>query len=164
MKKYKNAYQRVDFDIRGNSLNPEKITELLGIQPDDSWKKNDIIMFDGKKVKNARTGRCRKNKIGVWALESNAGKRNSLEDKINYLVNKLLPVKEKLKKVNTKYTKMLYITIEPHYDIAVFCVPISLKLIKTLSILGIEIELNIDMPHQFKKYHKKLARIPKKNK
>lgn len=110
-------------------------------------------MFEGKKVKNVHTGKYRKNKIGGWILDSKAADNCSLENKINYLMKKLLPKNERLRKLNSKYTKTLSITVEPNYDIAVKCILLPLKLIKILSALGIEVTLDIHMPHQMKKYH-----------
>ncbi len=155
-RKLKDSYQHVDFFISGDTLNPEKVTEILGIKPDDSWKKNDFILNDrGDKIKNKRTGRYRKRETGGWILESKAGGNCSLENKINHLISELLSKKEKLIKLSTKYTRTLCIVVEPHYDVAVKYIPLSAKLLKILSALGIEIQLSIDMPHIWWKLREK---------
>lgn len=150
-RKLKDSYQHVNFCIMGDSLNPDKITKTLSIEPDYSCKKNDFMIFNESKVRSIRTGRYRKHKTGMWQLDSKARENSSLENKINSLIRDLLPKKDKLRSL--KYTKRLYIAIEPDYNIAIRCISLPIKLIKTLSELGIEIELNIDMPHQMKKYH-----------
>ncbi len=163
IKKYKPTFQMVSFCIRGDSLNPEKVTKILGIKPDRSYKKNDFILdIYGEKIKNRHTGRYKKRKTGIWCLEPK-DRECSLEKMINDLIKRLLPIKDKLKKINAKCEKYLTVSVEPHYDIASTCIPIPIKLIKTLSALEIEMALWIDMPHQMKKYHDMERKLYKKN-
>jgi hypothetical protein len=169
MKKYrrklKDSYQHVSFSISGDSLKPENITTFLGIKPDDSWKKNDFILnYWGNKTKNKHTGRYSKYDTGGWILESKAGGNCTLENKINHLISELLPKKEKLIKLSNKYTNTLCIVVEPHYDVAVKRIPLSAKLLKTLSVLGIDVDLRIDMPHIWWKFREKFEKDLSKKK
>jgi hypothetical protein len=153
IEKYKPTFQMVSFCIRGDSLNPDRVTKILGIEPDKSYKKNDFILkMNGEKFKDKRTGKYKKRTTGIWVLEPK-NRKCSYRKMISDLIKRLLPIKDKLKKINAKYEKHLTVSVEPHYDIASTCIRVPIKLIKTLSALEIEMALWIDMPHQMKKYH-----------
>jgi hypothetical protein len=153
IEKYKPSFQMVSFCIRGDSLDPDKITKILGIKPGYCYRKNDFILkMNGGKFKDRRTGKYKKRTTGIWVLEPK-NQKCTYRKMISDLINRLLPIKDKLKKINPKYEKYFTVSVEPHYDIASTCIPVPMKLIKTLSSLKIEMILYIDMPHQMKKYH-----------
>lgn len=80
------AYPYVKFIFKGESVDPDLITETLGILPDRRFRKGDPY---GKK------GRTRP--IGLWSISSSDRvESNNLEQHIVWILEKLEPVQEKL--------------------------------------------------------------------
>ena len=85
----------VSFGIRGDTLNPENITQHLNIIPTNSFAKNDLKLI-GLSNRTTPT-RQLKRPWGVWQL-STKGIVHSIyiEDHLQYLLDILKPKKEQL--------------------------------------------------------------------
>ena len=80
------------FTIVGDDLNPEEITEALGITPTDSWKKGDL---------NPRNRY--KRKFGRWSLYSRLVRSEELESHIADVLTQLDQNPDAFRKISEAY-------------------------------------------------------------
>lgn len=74
---------------------PSEITQLLGIEPTESWKVGD---------KYERRGHSFKRRGSMWLLKSGFDDTHSLEDHIEALLRKLEPHRNELLDIGTRYS------------------------------------------------------------
>jgi hypothetical protein len=137
-KKHGKTYEwrHIYLTISGKHLDPEKVSKVLGILPDDRGKLGEPC------------GMNRKRKQGYWSLEG--GPSNwRIETQLKNILNRIRPIKYQLKKLikEEKTIKRAYLTIsvEPPRGFANACYCFNSKLINEFTSLGIDIELSIYM-------------------
>ncbi len=74
---------------------PAEITQLLGIEPTESWKVGD---------KYERRGRSFKRRSSMWLLDSGFNDTYPFEDHIEALLKKLEPHRSELLDIGTRYS------------------------------------------------------------
>lgn len=127
-------WRRVFLSLTGKNLDPEKVTEVLGILPDDRAKRGEPFSKISKCIQ------------GSWALEG--GPSNWLiETQMKYILKRIRPVKNQLKKLikENKTVRYAYLTIAfaPPEGIPNACYCFNSKLINEFTSLGIDIALSI---------------------
>ncbi|WP_282607031.1 DUF4279 domain-containing protein [Pelagibius sp. Alg239-R121] len=73
---------------------PEEITQLLGIEPYESWKVGDTFERRGHKLKR---------RSSMWCVTSGYDDTHSLEDHIEALLRRLGPHRNALLDIGTRY-------------------------------------------------------------
>ncbi|MBI5204398.1 MAG: DUF4279 domain-containing protein [Nitrospirae bacterium] len=105
---------RVFLDIRGFSGNPSRITELLGIEPDESWSKGDIVpakFVSGRVIYDK--SKSIKRKYSCWTIRASLKKYSfNMEDYIKDIIKKIAPVRNKFKKLPKSVNLMLCVWID----------------------------------------------------
>ena len=140
IKEYEWRY--VSLTISGKNLDPQKITQTLGIEP-DNWAKRDDHFGKNKKCKQ-----------GFWALEGGSSKLR-FDTKLKKILNKILPVKHRLTKLinENKDIQRIYldIAVMPPENTAIAEYNFEADLLNEFTSLGIDIAFSIHMPAEIKK-------------
>lgn len=127
-------WRRVFLSLNGKNLDPEKVTEALGILPDKRGKLGEPC------------GKNRKRKQGYWTLMG--GPSNwRIETQMKSILKRISPVKNQLKKLikenKTIREATLKIAFAPPEGIPNACYCFNSKLINEFTSLGIDIALSI---------------------
>jgi hypothetical protein len=127
-------WRHIFLTVAGKNLDPEKITKVLGILPDDRGKLGEP------------SGKNRKCKQGYWTIEG--GPSNwRIETQMKHILKRIGPVRNRLKKLikEDKTIKRAYLTIafETPEGIPNACYCYNSKLINEFTSLGIDIALSI---------------------
>jgi hypothetical protein len=123
-------------NIVGKNLNPDEITKMLGIQPDDSFQQGESF------GKNKRT------KQGCWTLEG-CPEGAPFGVQLENLITRIEPVRDKLKKIiESKDVEQAYLTIgvQPPDEVWIAGYCFDAELINKFTSLGIDIALSLHMP------------------
>ncbi|MBC1210560.1 DUF4279 domain-containing protein [Listeria booriae] len=83
---------KAEFSIEGEDLKPEIITELLQINPDETWEKGDSI-----------PGKSRIRRSGNWSIGTRFEESFDINDQLSQIVNIIKPKKEKLQNIREAY-------------------------------------------------------------
>lgn len=81
------------FAVSGPELNPELITQMLGIEPD-------------------RKLHALADRDGVWQINSTLGAHEKIEEHLREVLHRLLPVRRKLKELSTDLHLEFYCAVE----------------------------------------------------
>ncbi len=81
------------FAISGPELNPELITQMLGMEPD-------------------RKVQALADRDGVWQINSTLGAQESIEDHLREILYRLLPVRRKLRELSRDLKLEFYCAVE----------------------------------------------------
>jgi hypothetical protein len=76
---------RASFRISGDTLDPERITARLGLQPTRAFAKGDLS------PPGRVTGRKYRRRVGLWSLQSPLPTTASLDDHLSHLLDQLDP-------------------------------------------------------------------------
>lgn len=129
-------WRYVHLTIAGKKLDPEKVTKVLGILPDDRGKLGEPC------------GKNRKCKQGYWSLEGGPTTWR-IETQMKNILKRISPVKHQLRKLirEDETVKRAYLTIAfaPPRGIPNACYCFSAKLINEFTSLGIDIALSIQI-------------------
>jgi hypothetical protein len=134
-----NEWSWVRLSMVGKHLDPKKITDALGIQPDISGKLGDPVAANSKKT-------C---KQGYWKLE--CGRLNwRIERQMKGVLERITPVKDRLRRLirEDATIRQAYLTIAfelPQERLAIGYYFAS-ELINEFTSLGVDINLSIWMP------------------
>ena len=93
----------VSFRIMKTSLDPTKLTALLGIEPDKSHRKGDPQI---SKTKSGKVMYFAPYSSGLWCLNSNLDKCSELQDHILNIVDRIEAKKELLIKLKDEGFEM----------------------------------------------------------
>ena len=132
-------FREVSLNIVGKFLDPEIVTKMLELKPDDFSKRGDIF------------GKNKKVKMGYWSLfgKPSSGK---IETQIRSILLRIEHVKNKfihIKKKNNIEQIYLSIAVEPNENIAIAGYCLNSKLINEFTSLGMDIAFSIHMPYYF---------------
>jgi hypothetical protein len=142
-KKRWNEWRAVSLNILGRNLDPDRITEFLHIQPDDSGKRGECL---GKlPVKAIR---------GNWTLEG--GPSNwRIEKQMKSILKRSSPVKHKLQKIIEEDNKVdrayLAISCAPPVECPDLCYYFDAELTDEFTSIGIDIYLSINIKERWEK-------------
>jgi len=146
-------WRYVHITIAGKDLDPEKVTKVLGILPDNQGKLGEPC------------GKNRKCKQGYWSLEG--GPTNwRIETQMKYILKRIEPARNRIKKLikEDKTIKWAYLKIafETPEGIPNACYCYNSKLINGFTSLGIDIALSIHIPAKWEKVFSKRTRKKRK--
>lgn len=128
--------------ICGKHLDPEKVTQMLGINPNTRGKLGEPCGPNNKY----------KTKQGFWVLYG--GPSNwCLETQLKYIFKRITPVKKHFKQMikENKDIKDVYLTIavQPNDSVAVAGYYINSEILNKFTSLGIGLALSIYVPAEF---------------
>lgn len=140
-------WRHVFLTIAGKNLDPEKVTNVLGMLPDNRGKLGEPC------------GKNRKCKQGIWTLEG--GPTNwRIETQMKNILKRIGPVMKRLKKLikEDKTVRYAYLKIAfaPPEGIPNACYCFNSKLINEFTSLGIDIALSIHIRAEWEKIFKKV--------
>lgn len=119
------------FRIIGDDFNPEYISNLLGLIPDESWRSGDAWKQD-----RTRT-------FSLWCLGTPYEETLYVEDQVKKMLNQIEQKKEVLKKIKSEwdlnYTCEIVINIEANQTPAIV---IDTDLIEFAHYVGAEIDID----------------------
>jgi len=146
-------WRRVFLSFTGKNLDPEKVTEVLGIVPDGRGKLGEPC------------GKNRKCKQGYWTIEG--GPTNlRIETQMKNILKRIRPVKNRIKKLikedKTIREAHLKIAFAPPEGIPNACYCYNSKLINEFTSLGIDIALSIHIRAEWEKIFSKSIRKKRK--
>ena len=135
-------WRLVHLTIAGKYLNPERITETVGILPDSRGKLGEFYR------KN------RKSKQGFWSLEGGPTTWR-IETQMKRILQKISPAKNKLRKLieEDKTIRQVYLKIAfaPPRDVPNACYCFDAELINEFTSMGIDIALSIQIIERWEK-------------
>ncbi len=142
-------WRQVYLTIAGKNLDPEKVTSILGILPDDRGKLGESC------------GKNRKCKQGYWTIEG--GPSNwRIETQMKNILKRIEPVRNRIKKLinedKTVREAHLKIAFETPEGIPNACYCYSSKLINEFTSLGIDIALSIHIKAEWERFFDKINR------
>jgi hypothetical protein len=152
-RKQMREWRQVSLTVAGKNLDPEKVTKLLGVLPDDRGKLGETW------------GKNRKCKQGYWSLEG--GPTNwRIETQMKHILKRIEPARNRIKKLikEDKTIKWAYLKIafETPEGIPNACYCYNSKLINGFTSLGIDIALSIHIPAEWEKVFSKRSRKKRK--
>ena len=138
-------WRYVSLTISGKNLDPDKVTEMLGINPDNWAIRGEPLSPNNKK-------KC---KQGFWALES--GPSHWLfETKLRKILNKIVPVKHRLRKLieENKDVQHIYLDIGvmPPENSFVAHYSFGADLLNQFTSIGIDIDISIHILADINKF------------
>jgi len=116
------------FNIIDENLNPEEITNFIGVKPTGTWNKGDIRK--NTKIKEPKSG---------WEIKISNDKYDNLNDYIINLLEKINHVRDRVKIITEKYYSELGFSIYSNKDMPEIF--FSNKILKEI----IDLNLNIDI-------------------
>ncbi|MBN2181034.1 MAG: DUF4279 domain-containing protein [Sedimentisphaerales bacterium] len=154
IKEYEWRY--VSLTLRGKNLDPVKMTQILGVNPNKWVMRGEPLGSNNKK-------KC---KQGLWILESGPPTWR-FETKLKKILNKIEPIKHRLRKLieenNDIQRAYLDIAVMPPEDCLIAGYSFRADLLNEFTSLGIDVELSIHVLADFKKYFIKGKRNVIKN-
>lgn len=114
------------FILRGNDLNPEEVTELLGIKPD---------FYIHKKLHNLKD----QESLPHWQLNSSLSPEASVEEHFYDILRKIAPSRSKLRELTAKLEAVFYASVE-FSSMEVDGIRLEPRLLLLLGDLGIHLE------------------------
>jgi hypothetical protein len=115
------------FILQGNDLNPDEVSELLGVKPDFSIH---------KKLHNLQSQESRPH----WQLNSSLSPEASIEEHFYNILKKLAPSRSKLKELTAKLEAVFYASVE-FSSMEVDGIRLEPRLLLLLGDLGIHLEI-----------------------
>ena len=150
-KKREYEWKSVFLHICGKNLDPDKISDILHIQPDSSGKRGEIR---GK----------RKCKQGYWTLDGGSSTLR-FETLMRRILKRISPVKRQLQELirDDETIKEAHLTIAfaPPRECPNACYCFDAKLINEFTSIGIDIALSI---HIIERWEKLYAEVEEKSK
>ena len=146
-------WRQVYLTIAGIKLDPEKVTKVLGIEPDDRGKLGEP------------SGKNRKSKQGYWTLKG-VSSNWRIETQMQSILRRIEPARNRLKKLikEDKTIKQAYLKIafETPKGIPNACYCYNSKLINEFTSLGIDIALSIHIKAEWERFFDKMNRRKQK--
>jgi hypothetical protein len=130
-------FRIVNLHLVGKKLDPDEVTKLVGMQPDHSGRRGELI------------SRKRKKRFyGFWSLWSNHSS-GRIETQLKEIAKKIEPVRNRLRKaLKSQYVEKAYVDIgvEPSSDVAIANYYLDGELLNQFTSLGIDIEFSVWVP------------------
>ncbi len=156
-RRYQPATQAVSIHLWGKKLEPDKITQDLGIKPDWVCRRGVEKAPDGKVIRN-RNGKPRKSTFGHWSLDSHVHDNSGILSRIKDILKQFTPKKRQLRRILKEASADLIITIEPHRDLASYGYTLPANLLNEFTSLGINIRIEVERLDEFWQRIEKLYR------
>jgi hypothetical protein len=141
-------WRHVFLTIAGKNLDPEKLTKVLGIIPDNRGKLGEPC------------GKNRKCKQGYWTIEGGPSNLR-IETQMKNILKRIKPVREKFKKLIKEDKSVreahLKIAFETPEGIPNACYCYNSKLINEFTSLGIDIALSIHIKAEWERFFDKMS-------
>lgn len=141
----KDQFRYVHLTLSGRALDPDRVTESLGIHPSSSCRRGD------------KYGRSRRAVLGCWSLDGRPT-QSRIETQIRSILKRLEPVKEEFRGlVEGGSVEHAYVTISctPSDCVAVACYYLPSGLVNEFAMLGIGVEFSVHIPERFRAYPNK---------
>lgn len=122
-------WTNVSFRVTGPSLNPELVTERLGLVPDHQHKMGELRDSNPKFTAY---------KHGMWAINSSVSEDEHLETHIRQLLDVLLPHQSHIRELGTDNTVDFHCGV---FEVTGF--ELSIDVIEGVALLGARIEVSI---------------------
>jgi hypothetical protein len=123
---------RVSLAIRGFRGNPSKITDLLKIQPHESWRKGEVI--PNSPVKR---------KYSCWTIAASLKRYSyNVEDYVKDIIKKIAPVKNKIKRIPGANLE-LEIWIDLYPEASMPGIVLSKSTLRFLADIGAEVDCDL---------------------
>jgi hypothetical protein len=146
-------WRHVFLTIAGKNLDPEKLTKVLGIVPDDRGKLGEPC------------GKNRKCKQGYWIIEGGPANLR-IETQMKNILEKIGQSKNRIKKLIKEDKSVreahLKIAFAPPEGIPNSCYCYNAKLINEFTSLGIDIALSIHIKAEWERFFDKMSRKKRK--
>jgi len=127
------AWSCVVLRMWGPWLDPAEITEVLGIEPDDSAKKGDLWGPKRNRV-------CRQ---GVWTLFGRPGNAR-IETQMRNILKEIAPAKGRLRRLIQEDKRIRGVLVDigytPRPGLVIGCFTLKADLVKEFVSLGIDVE------------------------
>ena len=126
-------FRLIQLVFSGKRLNPEKISSILDLEPDDSSKRGD------------RFGKGRTCVQGSWAMDSKL-KTSNMCKLLTHMVNFLIPIKSKIRKVaNLPEVKEAYIlfAVQPSDKVSIWSHVFDKDILKKISSMNLDVVISI---------------------
>ena len=150
---YTREWRHVYLTIAGKNLDPEKVTKVLGVLPDNRGKLGEPC------------SKNRKCKQGYWTIEGGSSNWR-IETQMKNILKRIEPVRNRIKKLinedKTVREAHLKIAFETPEEIPNACYCYNSKLINEFTSLGIDIALSIHIPAEWEKVFSKCTRKKRK--
>lgn len=162
-KRYQPGLQLVFLHLWGKELNPDKITQVLGIKPD--WlRRRGVEKGPNGKVIRDRNGKLRKSAFGRWFIESHVHENSGIVSRIEDILKQIRPKKRQLRRILKETRAELTIVVEPPRDLATYSYILPASLLNEFTSLGIDIEITVDIPQEWDKFWRYVEKMHKKEK
>ncbi|MCF7957954.1 MAG: DUF4279 domain-containing protein [Phycisphaerae bacterium] len=145
-KKYPDSYRYVVLRLWHKDLDPEKISDELGIEPDDAWWRGPLLDENGNPIINKETGKPYARDYGQWNLCSTVRGNTLLVTRIRNILEQLRPKKKILRRILKEVNADLDIAVEPHKDLAIAGYTFPADVLNEITSLGIDIHFSIHIP------------------
>lgn len=135
----KDQFRYVHLTLSGRALDPDRVTESLGIHPSSSCRRGD------------NCGRNRRAVLGCWSLDGRPT-QSRIETQIRSILKRLEPVKREFRAlVEGGRVEHAYVTISctPSDCVPVACYYLPSGLVKELALLGIGVEFSVHVRERF---------------
>jgi len=137
---YRLTYERrpstvISLVISDENLEPDIITQALGVEPDESWSKGDPILPD------APPERMRTHEFGRWALDVPCSPYDNFEEQLDKLITRL----EALSPILKEYIVAFDGGIRVGYSSGEVSIGfyLSSQIIQRMAALGLSIDFDI---------------------
>ncbi|NJO00918.1 MAG: DUF4279 domain-containing protein [Bacteroidia bacterium] len=129
----KKSENRVYLRISNFSFDPKKITEMLNILPEETFKKGDIVERPRRKLLRP---------YNFWSFLSPLPQTQPIEDHVQKVLEMILPKKDKLVKILEESEGELGI-VSYIYDDANPGLHLDKIVMKTIADLGLELDIDL---------------------
>lgn len=72
----------VKFGLHGDGLEPQSVTDALGVPPSEAWAKGD-------QIQGSNPARPQTRRTGAWILESRSSKYDAFDQQLSHLLDQL---------------------------------------------------------------------------
>ncbi len=142
-KKYPDRYRHVILKLWHKELDPEIVTDELGIEPDDAWWRGPALDTDGNPIINKDTGKPYMRHYGQWNLCSTVRGNTLLVTRMKNILEQVRPQKKALRRILKKVNADLTIAVHPHEDLAIARYSLPADVLNEFTSLGIDIIFSV---------------------
>ncbi|RKY06696.1 MAG: hypothetical protein DRP65_11430 [Planctomycetota bacterium] len=131
---YRDRYRCVMLRFAGKYLDPDEITEQLGIEP----------YFAGRRGKiKGKSGETYNRQSGYWSMSSRLRRNATLQNHVKDILEQIRPKKKVLLGILREYSGDLNIAVQPHEELANVGYTFPASLLVEFVSLGFDIRFSI---------------------
>lgn len=134
---YRDRYRYVSLRLVGKNLDPDKITEQLGLEPNSAERRGKI---------KGKSGETYNRKSGYWNLSSRLRRNATLQNHVKDILEQIKPKKRTLRRMLGECYGVLNIAVQPHEELANVGYTFPASLLVEFVSLGFDIRLSFYMP------------------